>query len=171
MKRAFDTEGMRLATFQARLCASSLTRTKASSPVFLRRLMKSDYLLKVDEGNSALLSLEEDEAFKALDDQYGPSSYGKIRYSEEALYWIGWIYRYIAYTRRIYSRLVYRLIKPDYLARVYPVYHTQDEEWVLDRILQSHGLAEADLDINERYKAIARRQNIFPKLICPLSDK
>lgn len=128
MKRSFDTEGIRLATFQAELCAASLSQTCVSLPIFMRRLMKSDFLSRVDEGNSATLSLDIDEAFRAIEEQYGASNYGKIRYPEKALYWIGWFYRYVSYTRGVSSRLVYRLIKPDYLLRVYPVYHTQDEE-------------------------------------------
>ena len=165
MKRVFDTEGIRLATFQGRLCASSLSRVTTSSPIFLRRLMKSDYILKTDEGNSARLSLDEDEAFTELEKQYGQGTYGKIRYSEEALYWIGWIYRYIAYTRKVYSRLVYRFVKPDYLYSVYAVYHTQDEEWVFSRILASLGLTEADFDINERYKKIYQQEHLAKNLL------
>ena len=164
MKRAFDLEGIRLATFQAKLCASSLSHMSVSSPVFLRRLMKSDYLMKVDEGNTATLVLDEEEAFAELESQYGQGTYGKIHYDEDALYWIGWIYRYISYTRGIYSRLVYHLIKPDYLHDVYPVYHTQDEEWVLARALSSLGLTEGDLDINERYKIIASKESKFQNL-------
>ena len=158
MKRELDTEGILLASFQAKVCALSLSRVDVSSPIFLRRLMKSDLLMKVDEGNSATLSLDEDEAFAELERQYGIRSYGKIRYSEGALHWIGWMYRYIAYTRHAPSRLVYRLIKPDYLNSVYPVYHTQDEEWAFARILESRGLTEADFDINERFKALFRKK-------------
>ena len=171
MKRSFDLEGIRLATFQARLCASSLYRSNASSPVFLRRLFKSDYLLRMDEGNTATLSLDEEEAFREIENQYGDKAYGRIRYPEDALYWIGWFYRYVAYTRGIPSRLVYRLIKPEYLLSVYPVYHTQDEEWVFSRVLDALELTEDDFDINERYKAIVCDRIESLKLVCPKADK
>ena len=52
MKREFDSEGLRLASFQAKLCEKSLEFECESSPVFLRRLMKSSFIEKVDEGRN-----------------------------------------------------------------------------------------------------------------------
>lgn len=56
------------------------------------------------------------------------------------------------------SSYVYSLIKPDYLRRVYYVYHTQSEEWAFANILESLGLKEWQFDINEVYKAGLRRR-------------
>lgn len=152
MKREFDGEGLRLASYQARLCEASLRQGKESSPIFLRRLMKSDYIRRLDELGSAFSALEEEEGFRALREQYGESQYGKIRFSPEELHWIGWIYRYIAYTRDAPSSMVYAKIKPDYLRQVYRVFHTQDEEWAVARIFSALGLSDEDFDKNAIFK-------------------
>lgn len=33
-----------------------------------------------------------------VDAEHGPTSYGKERYGQEELYWLGYLYRYWAYT-------------------------------------------------------------------------
>lgn len=156
MIREFDQEGLRIATFQARLFEESAAKASCSSPIFLRRAMKSDYMDHVDHRPSWLLSLDTDEAFSRLEEEYGPSDYGHIKYSPNELHWIGWMYRYICYTRNATSRIVYSLIKPDYLKKVYYVYHTQSEEWAFSRMLESLGLSEDDFDINQRLKKAMR---------------
>ena len=152
MRREFDGEGLLLASFQAKLFEQSLTHTNSSSPVFLRRAMKSDLLRRLDEGNSATMSLDVDEGFAELQKEYGPSDYGQLRFAPSELYWIGWMYRYIAYTRFVSSRRLYSLIKPAYLRGVYFAFHTQGEEWVIARLLDDLGLTEGDLDANEIVK-------------------
>ncbi len=158
MKKELDYEGITLATYQARLFEESLAFTQSSSPIFIRRAMKSNLFERLDEGNSALLSLETKEGFEGLENEYGPSEYGTIRFSKAELHWIGWIYRYIAYTRCVSSRRLYSLIKPSHLREVYFSYHTQDEEWVLANLLESLGLKESDLDPNEAYKQSLRER-------------
>jgi len=163
MKRAFDSEGLCIASFQAHVFESSLTKQSASSKIFIRRYCKSLFAEKIDHGNSCMLSLDVDEAFRELEDQYGPSEYGQIRFGKEELFWIGWMYRYIAYTRGVSTEFVYSYLKPDAFRRVYYAYHTQDEEWVFARLLEAHGLTEADFDINERFKRAIRRAFGAPK--------
>ena len=106
----------------------------------------------MDQGNSSLLSLDIDEGLDSIRQEFGPSTYGKTKYSEDQMFWIGWIYRYIAYTRNVNTRFVYQRIKPDFLRQVYYVYHTQDNEWAVQNIFEHYGLTEDDFDINELYK-------------------
>ena len=167
MKREFDAEGVRFASFQARVFEESLSRVGQSSPIFVRRAMKSAYFRKMDFSRPSQRSLDVDEAFALIEAQYGSSDYGRIKFEPGELHWIGWMYRYICYTRGVTSSYVYSLIKPDYLRRVYYVYHTQSEEWAFANILESLGLKEWQFDINEVYKDGLRRrmaaQSVSPK--------
>ncbi len=69
MKKELDYEGITLATYQARLFEESLAFTQSSSPVFIRRAMKSNLFERLDEGNSALLSLETKEGFEGRENE------------------------------------------------------------------------------------------------------
>jgi len=167
--REFDKAGSHLASFQAKLCEASL-QEECSSPIFLRRLFKSRWIESLDNGDPDLLPLDVDRALRELNEEYGgPSSYGQIRYSKDELFWIGWFYRYIAYTRQVSTLLVYHYIKPDYLRDRYYVYHTQSEEWGFARILENLHLSEEDFDYNARLKRAMR--NYYKKLGCILVDK
>lgn len=155
--REFDKRGLDLAGYQAGIFEQSLVDTESSSQIFIRRFMKSKFVQKLDEGETFLLSLDTNEAFESLDKQYGKSVYGKIKYSKDEIYWIGYIYRYISYTRECSSRLVYKLIKPAELRNVYFAYHTQSEEWVVASLLEANHLSEEDLNLNIRLKKAIRK--------------
>lgn len=98
------------------------------------------------------------EAFESLDKEYGHSSYGKEKYSSEAMFWLGYFTRYICYTREIPSRLLYRLFDIKKVYSLYTPFHTQSEEWCISRLLDQYGYTEATLDLNERLKAIMRKE-------------
>jgi hypothetical protein len=155
--REFDKHGLDLATYQAEIFEQSLTDTESSSQIFIRRFMKSKFVQKLDEGETFSLSLDTNEAFDSLDKQYGKSVYGRTKYSKDEIYWIGYIYRYVCYTRECPSRLVYKLIKPAELRNVYFAYHTQSEEWVLASLLEANHLAEEDLNLDTRLKKAIRK--------------
>ncbi|MCI1245716.1 MAG: antitoxin [Bacilli bacterium] len=156
--REFDKRGLDLAAYQAEIFKQSLIDTESSSPIFIRRFMKSKFVQKLDEGETYLLSLDTNEAFASLDKQYGKSVYGKIKYSINEIHWIGYIYRYICYTRECPSRLIYKLIKPAELRNVYFAYHTQSEEWVIASLLEANHLSEEDLNPNIRLKNAIRKR-------------
>ncbi len=158
MKREFDAEGLRLASFQAKVFEDSAARVSQSSPIFIRRIMKSAYLRKVDFARPSQLKFDVDEAFAEIEAQYGQSDYGRIKFSPKELHWIGWMYRYICYTRGLTSSYVFSLIKPSYLRRVYYVYHTQSEEWALARIMESLGLEPWQFDVNEFFVTALRKR-------------
>ena len=82
--------------------------------------------------------------FDELDHQYGASEYGQIKYSAETLYWIGYIYRYWAYTHEKSSKQVYRLAKPQELAQLYFPYHSLDPAQAIERILEAKGVTYED---------------------------
>ncbi len=155
--RKFDRQGLEIAMFQAELFEASLIRSKTSSPIFLRRFFLSDFADKMDYTPVDLQAFSIPDAFYYIEKQYGSSTYGKMKYSPESLYWLGYFTRYVCYTRETPSRLFYRLFDVKQVCSLYEAYHTQGEEWCLAHLLESYGYSEADLDINERLKKIMKR--------------
>lgn len=79
-----------------------------------------------------------------VNEQYGESSYGKVRYSVEELYWIGYLYRYWAYTQEIGSKALYRMVKPATLRELYLPYHSLDPKQAIERITEANKLPSED---------------------------
>ena len=154
--RKFDSLGLRLAEFQAKIFEQSIDRYDCSSLVFLRRFKYSNYSKVLDQASENVL-LDVEYAFDEIDKQYKNTAYGKEKYSKEAMYWLGYIYRYISYTRDVSTKKAFNLIEPEELYANYYVYHTQSEEWVIARILESKGKCEDDFDKNKSLKNIMKK--------------
>lgn len=154
--RDMDGNGLMLCKMQARMFSDSLKETECSSPVFIRRFMNSDFVTHLDSGYYLCECSAPDEPFLALEEQYGRSEYGKIKYFEDQLYWIGYMYRYWCYTREMSSKRLYKFVKPNTLREVYLPYHTLDPDNALERIKEAKGI-EDDCDIIARGVECARR--------------
>ncbi len=98
------------------------------------------------------------DILKLIDEEYGKSEYGSVKYSLDELYWIGYIYRYYAYTYDKTSKQVYKIVKPKELRDLFLPYHTMDPAQAIDRILEAKGLVNTD-DYEER-----RQFEIFKKI-------
>jgi len=153
--KAFDHEGLLLAEHQGKLFEKS-AELDCSTAVFLRRFFHSDYLKKLDQNEEASLSLDVNEAMASIESQFGASSYGKTKYPKSALFWIGYMYRYISYTREVSTKLVMRLFSYRQLNDVYYSFHTQDPEWCVRSLLEMNGQKEDVFNPNERLKKVMR---------------
>lgn len=105
------------------------------------------------------MSYDEDECFEALNEEYGKFKYGSKKLSSNTLYWLGYITRYICYTRDISSKKLYKTIPLKSFIDNYDVYHTQSEEWVIARELEVNGLSEDIFDKNKQMKIIHNRNS------------
>ena len=150
--REFDLNGLRLAEYQAKLFEASVDRFNCSTAIFLRRFLHSDLLETLDKNNSAILNLYVPDGLDSIEEQFGPSNYGKVKFSKDSLFWIGYLYRYISYTRDISTRVLFKTFSYTKLNELYYVYHTQDIEWAISNILQLHNLTEDFFDKNYRLK-------------------
>ena len=139
--REFDSLGLKLAQFQGEIFEKSVDRCSCSSLVFIRRFKFSNYSSVLDAANTNML-FDIEYAFDSINDKYKDKSYGKDKYSKESMYWVGYIYRYISYTREISTKKTIELISPKELISNYYVYHTQSEEWVISRILELKCISE-----------------------------
>ena len=60
------------------------------------------------------------------------------KYPAEVLYWIGYLYRYWACSRRESSRSIYRQAPAKTMYGNYPAFHTFDPELAIDDLKEIH---------------------------------
>ena len=135
-----DRDGLMLCELQGKIFEKSVDEYPSSSPIFIRRYMNSDLCSMMDSVSFLDRPFEAEEAFGEIDEEYGKTKYGSVRYTKEEMFWIGYIYRYWAYTHEVSSRNVYKTIAGRELVLLYYAYHTLDPKNAISRILESKGL-------------------------------
>ena len=158
--REFDHNGLLLAEYQGKLFEKSCD-LNCSTGIFLRRFLHSDLLNSLDTNNPSLLSLDVNEGINSINDQFGDSDYGKIKYSKSSLFWMGYMYRYISYTRESSTKFVMELFTYKQMNEVYYSFHTQDPEWCIRSLLDLNGLEEDTFDNNLRLKKIIKAKGMY----------
>ncbi len=138
--KKIDRDGSILCDLQARTFELSLTEQNTSSPIFIRRFMHSRIAKDLDSGAILQTNIQPKDILDMIDEEYGRSSYGSEKYSPAELHWIGYMYRYYAYTFERSSNQVYKTIKPRELRGLFLPYHTMDPAQALDRILEAGGI-------------------------------
>ena len=149
--KKIDHDGLLLCKIQGAIFENSLKKTNTSSEIFIRRFMFSDIAKEFDSKAYLNGSITKDEVFELIEDEYGESSYGKNKYSEQVLHWIGYLYRYFSYTYELTSKQVYRYVKPKELNGLYLAYHSLDCAQAIERILEAKNIS---FDIEEQNKRL-----------------
>ena len=119
--KKFDLNGLRLAEYQGKLFEDSINRFECSSSVFIRRFLHSDLLKKLDKNESSLLSLDVKEGLDNIENQFGVSKYGSVKASKEVMFWIGYMYRYISYTRETRTQFLFKIFNYKQMMKLYYV--------------------------------------------------
>ena len=153
--RKFDHHGLLLAEYQGRLFEKS-NELNCSTGVYIRRFLHSDLLKKLDTNNPVSFSLDIREGINCILEQFGDSDYGKVKYSKSALFWMGYMYRYISYTREQSTKFIMKLFDYKQMNDLYYSFHTQDPEWGIRGLLEINNLTEDVFDNNIRLKQIIR---------------
>lgn len=153
--REFDHDGLLLAEYQGKLFEKSV-ELNCSTAIYLRRFLHSDLLKKLDTNNPSFLSLDVTEGTNSILEQFGDSEYGKVKYSKNSLFWMGYMYRYISYTREQSTRFIMQLFDYKQMNDVYFAFHTQDPEWCIRNLLEMNNLTENIFDNNFRLKQIIK---------------
>lgn len=148
--REFDNNGLRLAEYQGKIFEYSYDHFNGSTSVFLRRFFYSDLLKKLDQNDSSLLSLDPIEGLDNINQQFGNIEFGKEKKNKESLFWVGYFYRYLSYTRNVNTKLLFKLFNYEKLFELYYVYHTQDLEWCVENVLEIFGYTEDIFNPNYR---------------------
>lgn len=158
--REFDHNGLLLAEYQGKLFEKSNDLT-CSTAIFLRRFLHSDLLKSLDTNNPSLLSLDVNEGITSIIQQFGDTDYGKIKYSRSSLFWMGYMYRYISYTREVSTKFVMDLFAYKQLNDVYYTFHTQDPEWCIRSLLDINDLDDDIFDCNLRLKKTIKDKGVY----------
>ena len=158
--KKFDHNGLLLSEYQGKLFEKS-EQMNCSSSIFLRRFLHSDLLKKLDSEDSSLMSLDVNEGIQSILDQFGDTNYGREKYSKSALFWMGYMYRYIAYTREQSTNYIMSLFKHKQMNDIYYIFHTQDPEWCIRSLLDLNNLSEDIFDNNCRLKRIIKEKGKY----------
>jgi len=163
--REFDHNGLLLAEYQGKLFEKS-TGLDCSSAVFIRRFLHSDLLNKLDFNRPSSVSLNVSEGISSILEQFGDTDYGSEKFSGSAMFWMGYMYRYISYTRETSTRFIMKLFPYRQMKDVYYAYHTQDPEWCVQSLLELNHLTENIFDNNFRLKVVMK-EKAYEQLVCP----
>lgn len=144
--REFDHTGLVLCRLQGELFERSRESFGGSSAIFVRRFMNSSVAKRMDEGGFPFESSSLESLLAEVDAEYGASDYGTKRFDAEALYWIGYLYRYWAYVFEVPSANVYKIAGAREMDGLYFPYHSLDPEQAVERIFEAKGcLREGDV--------------------------
>ena len=155
--RQEDRECRRLCDIQANLFERSITSLDTSSEIFVRRFMNSSIAKELDSGAFLDDTKTIEDIFNSLDEQYGKSSYGSVKYHREVMYWSGYLYRHFCYCYEISSKQAYKFLPFKYVASTYEAYHTLDVSKAVERLLESRNISFDPDEMNRRGVAILRR--------------
>ncbi|WP_373844012.1 hypothetical protein [Bacteroides heparinolyticus] len=155
--KKIDNDGLLLCEMQANAFEVSRETQNTSSEIFIRRFMNSETAKQLDNMTVLQSNMQAADLLALIDEEYGRSDYGSVKYSPNELYWIGYIYRYFAYTYDKSSKQVYKTVKPKELRGLFLPYHTMDPAQAIDRILEAKGLANKNADEEKRQFEIYKR--------------
>ena len=125
---------------QAKLFEESINKVDTSSEVFVRRFMNSNVAREFDNGAILDDTKSNKAIFEDIEEQYGESSYGSIKYNKDVMYWCGYLYRYFSYTYELSSKQVYRYLPLKYVSSTYEAYHSLDVGHAIERLLEAKGI-------------------------------
>ena len=151
-------DGLLLCELQATAFENSIDKMDSSSEIFIRRFMKSNIAKRMDDESILESNLQANDILQLVDEEYGVSHYGTVKYTHNEMYWIGYLYRYFAFTYELSSVQVYKIVKPKELRGLFLPYHTMDPAQAVERILEAKGMILND------DRELERQYEIFKKI-------
>ena len=155
--KKISRDGLLLCELQAETFENSIDKIESSSEIFIRRFMKSEIAKRFDNESVLESNIQANDVLELVIEQYGASDYGSVKYTRNEIYWIGYIYRYFAFTYELTSAQVYKIVKPKELRGVFLPYHTMDPAQAVERILEAKGiLTDENEELNRQYEIFKR---------------
>ncbi len=165
--KELDRECKRLADIQAELFELSVKKLEMSS-VFVRRYMNSKIVKELDDYSFLDDSKTVEDIFTELDNQYGKTTYGSIKYNHNLMYWAGYLYRCFSYIYELSSKQAYKLLPLKEVISCYEPYHTLDVSQAIERMLEAKKISFDSEDNIKRGVEILkkiRKQNAIDNCI------
>lgn len=158
-----QNEIMLLCRLQGEAFELSREHVSSSSAIFIRRFMNSDICKELDNGQILSTSLSPLALLYEIENEYGESTYGSEKYEKDELYWMGYMYRYIAIICSINSTVAYKLIKPKELRSLFLGYHTLAIEIAAERLLEAKNLLYMIQSKEYEEEKLKKAYSIFKK--------
>ena len=112
-------------------------KDKYDSPEFIKTYMESDIAKNLDSKFNRYQWAGEEYLLEELTDNINiPKS--NTTYSNEVLYWTGYIYRYWHFYKNISSNKIIKLASPETMNRNYHMFHTNDPTIAIDDLIEMH---------------------------------
>ena len=127
-----DSIQLKLCDIQGRLFERSCDY---ASEGFIRAFMNSEVAEHLDSPYNKLQWMGEEYLLEELEDEKDLSVDGE-KYNSDVLYWIGYLYRYWACSRKESSRKMYRYAPAKTMKRNYLAFHTLDPEIAIDDLIE-----------------------------------
>lgn len=140
---------------QAKIFEASVDKTCYSSAIFIRRFMYSSIGKSFDDKLFLYRTESIEDVFDLMDEEFGKSSYGKIKYTKDQMFWIGYIYRVICIKYNLSSRSVYKLFNGQDIVKYYNICHTFDAVDAAERMMESINYCEPSIE-ETAYKYMKR---------------
>ena len=155
--KKIDKDGLLLCELQATTFENSIDKTKSSSEIFIRRFMRSKIAKRLDNESVLESNIQANDILQLVDEEYGVSDYGSVKYTHNEMYWIGYLYRYFSITYGLTSVQVYKIVKPKELRSLFLPYHTMDPSQAIERILEAKGmLTDENTELERQYEIFKR---------------
>lgn len=155
--KKINKDGLLLCMLQANTFENSIDKMECSSEIFIRRFMKSKIAKRLDDESILNSNIQANDILQFVNEEYGMSHYGSVKYTHNEMYWIGYVYRYFSLTYDLTSYQVYKIIKPKELRELYLAYHTMDPSQAIERILEAKGmLLDERAELKRQYEIYKR---------------
>ena len=155
--KEIDKDGLLVCELQAKTFELSIEETQESSEIFIRRFMNSRIAKRIDSGDILQTNIQPADLLELVEEQYGRTEYGSVKYTRNEMYWIGYVYRYFSYTYDKSSLQVYKIVKPKELRSLFLPYHTMDPSQAIERILEAKGLlGDSEEELQRQYEIFRR---------------
>ena len=155
--RKINKQGLHLCDLQAKTFESSVDYASVSSEIFIRRFMNSKTAKMLDNESVLQTNLHEKDLLDMIEEEYGSSKYGSVKYNRNEMFWIGYLYRYFCYTHKLTSVQVYKIVKPKELRGLFLGYHSMDPAQAIERILEAKGLLfDENSELKRQYEIFKR---------------
>ena len=155
--RKISKDGLLLCKLQAETFENSIDKMDTSSEIFIRRFMKSEIAKRLDDESILETNIQANDILELINEEYGISNYGSVKYTRNEIYWIGYIYRYFASTYEMSSTQVYKIVKPKELRGLFLPYHTMDPAQAIERILEAKNMiVDEEAELKRQYEIFKR---------------
>lgn len=134
---------MNLTSFQIQLCETQgdlfelTAREGIDSDEFVRRFMNSETAQHLDRPYDHVQWAGKGYILEDLEETSGTLSRNRRIYHPEAMFWMGYVYRYWHFYTGESSAEIYGHVDAKTMATIYPGYHTLDCEQTIDRIMET----------------------------------